>query len=139
VATLKGAPELRRRLKAIKTVFKPVGREWGERTVHLAQRRVRVRTGKTRQSIRIKNASQKRAAVEARGGARFLEAGTQGHDLNAKRFEAMKFNVGGLPRFAKRVKHPGMRPQPFLHESARDALKETPILQHLIELWNKAA
>jgi hypothetical protein len=29
---LRGTPELRRRLKAIKTVFKPVGREWTEKT-----------------------------------------------------------------------------------------------------------
>ena len=64
MATLKGAPELRRRLKAIRTVFKPVGRAWADDTVRIAKRRVKVRTGKTQRSIRRKNASQRRASVQ---------------------------------------------------------------------------
>ena len=136
---LKGSRELRQRLKAIRTVFKPVGREWGERTVTLASRRVRKRSGKTARTIRVKNASQRRAAVEARGGARFLEAGAAPHELKARRVGVMKFNVRGQPMFARKAKHPGMRPQPFMHRSARDALADTPILGHLIDLWNRAA
>ena len=136
---LRGTPELRRRLKAIKTVFKPVGKEWTERTVNLAQRRVAVRTGATRRSIRRKNASQTRAAVQATQGARFLEAGTKAHNMSAKRFTTMKFTEQGQPIFAKKVKHPGMRAQPFLRRSGHDALRELNILKELIELWNKAA
>lgn len=139
MATLKGSRELQRRLTAIKTVFKPVGRKWADETVTLAQRRVKVRTGATRRSIRRKNASMKRASVEARGGARFLEAGTKSHELKAKKFEAMKFTSGGLPRFAKRVKHPGMRKQPFLRDSGKDVLERYPLLDELIKLWNQAA
>lgn len=137
---LRGAPQLRRRLRAIKTVFKPVGREWTERTVNLAQRRVAVRTGATKRSIRRKNASQTRAAVQATHGARFLEAGTKEHTLKAKRVEAMKFtDQGGRPHFAKKIRHPGMRAQPFLRRSGHDALNDLNILRELIELWNRAA
>lgn len=136
---LRGTPELRRRLKAIKTVFKPVGKEWTEETVKLAKRRVRVNTGKTRNSIRKKNASLTRASVQASGGARFLEAGTSEHDIKVKRFTAMKWTSRGQPMFAKRVRHPGMRKQPFLRNSAREVLERLPVLEHLIELWNKAA
>jgi hypothetical protein len=140
VATLKGSRELRRRLKAIKTVFKPVGRTWAEETERLAESRVTVRTGKTKSTIRVKNASMKRASVEARGGARFLEAGTKAHKIAAKRVRAMPLGtVGGQPQFAKRVNHPGMRKQPFLHRSAADALKRNPMAEELIKLWNSAA
>ena len=47
---LRGSPELRRRLKAIKTVFKPAGKDWTEQTVAAAKRRLAssVDTGATR-------------------------------------------------------------------------------------------
>ena len=140
MATLKGSRELRRRLKAIKTVFKPVGRGWAEDTRDLASRRVKVASGKTKSSIRVKNASMKRAAVEAKYGARFLEAGTQAHEIKVKRFRAMPLgNVGGQPQFAKRVKHPGQRKQPFLRNSGADVLRRYPMAEELIKLWNDAA
>jgi len=137
---LRGAPELRRRLKAIRTVFKPVGKEWTERTVNLAQRRVAVRTGATRRSIRRKNASLKKAAVQASRGARFLEAGTKAHEVKARKVSVMNFtDKQGRPVFASKAKHPGMRAQPFLRRSGRDALEGMDLLRDLIELWNRAA
>lgn len=136
---LRGGPQLRARLKAIKTVFKPVGRKWTDKTVNLAQSRVRVVTGKTRASIRRQNASMTRASVVATGGARFLEAGAAPHVIAAKRMSTMKFNVGGRPVFAKRVRHPGSPKQPFLRPSGADALREIDILSDLVDLWNQAA
>lgn len=140
MATLKGSRELRRRLKAIRTVFKPVGRSWAEGTRDLATRRVKVASGKTKQSIRVKNASMKRASVEARRGARFLEAGAKPHEIRAKRVRAMPLGERhGQPQFAKRVSHPGARKQPFLRNSGRDVLARTPMAEELIRLWNNAA
>jgi len=139
MATLKGSRELRARLRAIKTVFKPVGRQWTDETTRLARSRVRVRSGATRNSIRRKNASMTKAAVVATGGARFLEAGVTPHTIKAKKMTAMKFNASGLPRFAKKVKHPGSRAHPFLRISGRDALSKIDILRDLLDLWNKAA
>jgi hypothetical protein len=139
MSDLHGARELRRRLKAIKTVFKPAGREWADRTVTLAKRRVKNRTGKTQRSIRRRNASQRKAAVVATHGARFLEAGAKAHQIQPRRMKAMKFNVGGQPVFARKAQHPGARKQPFLHRSARESLEQTDILADLIELWNRAA
>lgn len=136
---LRGAPELRRRLRAIKTVFKPVGRQWTDETTRLARSRVRVVSGKTRNSIRRKNASMTKASVVATGGARFLEAGTKAHTITAKKMTALKFNLAGQPRFAKKVKHPATRAQPFLRRSGRDALEKLDILKDLVDLWNKAA
>lgn len=140
MAALKGTRELRRRMKAIRTVFKPVGKSWATGTAELARRRVKVASGKTRQTIRIKNASMRKAAVEARGGARFLEAGTVPHTIKAKRVRAMPIGeVSGRPQFAKRVSHPGQRKQPFLRRSGRDVLARTPMAEELIKLWNDAA
>jgi hypothetical protein len=140
VATLKGTRELRRRLKAIRTVFKPVGRSWAEGTQRLASRRVKVASGKTKRSIRVKNASMKRAAVEARHGARFLEAGAKPHEIRAKRVTAMPLgDRNSQPQFAKRVSHPGARKQPFLRNSGADVLARTPMAEELIKLWNQAA
>ena len=136
---LQGARELRRRMKAIRTVFKPVGKNWAEDTKRLASSRVKVRSGKTKATIRVRNASMRRAAVEAREGARFLEAGAKAHDIKARKFEAMKFSTGGLPKFAKKVHHPGAPKQPFLRNSGADALRKNPMAEELIKLWNQAA
>jgi hypothetical protein len=136
---LRGSRELRSRLRAIKTVFKPVGAQWTDETVSLARNRVKVVSGRTRASIRRKNASLTRASVQASAGARFLEAGAKPHPIKAKRVSVLKFNLRGQPMFAKRVKHPGARKQPFLRQSGRDALAKLDILRELIELWNRAA
>lgn len=39
--------------------------------------------------------------------------------------------------YAKRVRHPGIRPQPFLMPSARQALRETG-LDEVVQLWDNA-
>lgn len=136
---LRGSRELRRRLTAIKTVFKPVGKSWADQTVRLAQSRVTVRTGRTKATIRRKNASMRKAAVEAKGGARFLEAGTVAHVIRPRRFRALKWNANGQPMFAKKVNHPATRAKPFLRRSGRDVLTRMDMLRELLELWNKAA
>lgn len=136
---LRGSRELRARLKAIRTVFKPVGKSWAEQTTTLAKTRVQVRTGKTRSTIRVKNASLRKAAVEAKEGARFLEAGAKPHVIKPRRFKAMRWNAQGQPMFAKKVSHTGMRARPFLKRSGRDVLNRMDMLRELLKLWNEAA
>jgi hypothetical protein len=139
VATLKGAKELRRRMKAIKQVFKPVGRQWADETADRARRYVPKRTGKTAKSIRRKNASMKRATVQARYQARILMAGSKPHDIRPKKMQAVKFNVAGQPRFSKRVRHPGHGKNDFAERAAEEALAKNPMADELIRLWNEAA
>ena len=91
-ATLKGSRELRRRLKAIKTVFKPAGRDWADETARIAQSMVPVRTGKTRASIRRRNASQKRATVKGNRAVNFIDA---------NRLVALFFGAMGINEHAK--------------------------------------
>lgn len=135
---LHGAKELRARFKALRQVFKPIGRDWADRTVQTAKGRVRVKTGKTKASIRRKHATQRKAAVVASHGARFLDVGTAAHDMRPRKFSAMKFehSRNGRPVFTKRVRHPGSKAQPFLRVSARDELHSDSNINNVIKAWN---
>jgi hypothetical protein len=138
-STLRGAPELRRRLKAIKTVFKPAGREWADSTAEIARGMVPVRTGKLRGSIRRRNASQKRATVVGHYAANFVDAGVKAHDITAKKTQALKFSDGRGPVFRRKVHKQRIPARPFKKRAADEGLKRTDIIGDLIELWNRAA
>jgi hypothetical protein len=140
VSTLRGAPELRRRLKAIKTVFKPVGREWADTTAQIAKGMVPVDTGKTRASIRRRNASQKRATVVGHYAVNFIDAGVKAHDIRPKRGNrVLAFGSGGTTYFRPKVHKPRIAARPFKKRAAEEGLKKVDIMRDLIELWNRAA
>ena len=138
---LRGTPELRRRLKAIKTVFKPVGREWADKTAAEAKSRLAssVRTGKTRASVRRRFGSQKRASVVGNYPVNFIDAGVKAHDIKAKKGTYLKFEAGGRTVFAKKVHKRAIAARPFKKASAEAGLRQVNILKDLIELWNRAA
>lgn len=141
MAQLRGSKELRRRLKAIKTVFKPAGKDWTEHTVAAAKRRLAssVDTGKTRASVRRRNASQKKASVVGRYPVNFIDAGVKAHDIKPKNAKVLKFDVGGRTIFAKKVHKRAIPARPFKKESGREGLEKVDILSDLIDLWNRAA
>lgn len=146
MASLSGTKELRRRLRAIRQTFKPVGRRWADDTVRGAKARVPKRTGKTAASIRRKNASQKRASVQAIYTARIVIAGSRAHRIEPRKAEAMRFQparIGGGSSgqavFRKRVQHPGHRGNDFAEAAAKEALRDNPMAEELIRLWNEAA
>ena len=124
---LTGARELRARFKALRQVFKPIGRQWADGTVRRAKGRVRVRSGRTKNSIRRQNATQRKAAVSAGYGARFLDKGTVPHELRPRKVRAMKFTVAGRPMFAKHVRHPGSKPQHCVSHGGSVFSGSTPI------------
>jgi hypothetical protein len=138
---LKGSRELRRRLKAIKTVFKPVGKEWTDKTAAAAKRRLgsSVDTGKTRASVRRRNASMKKATVVGNYPVNFIDAGTKAHDIVPRNKTTLKFDVGGRTVFAKKVHKRAYPARPFKKASGEEGLREVDILRDLIELWNRAA
>lgn len=138
-SSLKGSPELRRRLKAIKTVFKPVGREWADQTAAVARTLVPVASGKTRASIRRRNASQRKATVYGRYPVNFIDAGSKAHDITAKRGGVLKFNQGGQTIFRKKVHKQRIAARPFKKRAAEIGLERTDIIGDLIQLWNRAA
>ena len=137
--SVKGTPQLRARMRAIKQTFKPVGKAWATDTVHGAQARVAVRTGATRRSIRIKNASMKRASVQAWWGARFIEGGTKAHDEKPRKARVLRFQSGGNTIFARKVHKRATRGSGFRNRAAREALRRNPMAVELIRQWNSAA
>ena len=137
---LKGGRELRARLNALSTAFKPIGRNWADDTVRLARPRVPVRTGRLRQSIRRRNASKKRATVVAHYTAFFVDAGPKPHVIRAKKGRFLAFEGrGGNTIFAPRVRHRGYRGRPFRRRAAIEALKRNPMAEEVIRAWNEAA
>jgi hypothetical protein len=138
---LKGSPELRRRLKAIKTVFKPAGKDWTEKTTAAAKRRLAssVDTGATRSSIRKRNASMVKATVVGKYPVNFIDAGVKAHDIVPKRATVLRFDVSGTTVFARKVHKRAQPARPFKKASAEEGLRQVDILRDLIDLWNRAA
>jgi hypothetical protein len=137
--SLKGGPQLRARLKALKQAFKPIGRKWGDHTVEGAKRRVPVRTGKLKQSIRVRHNSMKRTTVGAMYYGIFIEKGTKAHSIKPKKARSLVFQGRHGTIFAKKVNHPRVGARPFAAPAAREALQANPMAEAIIEEWNRAA
>lgn len=137
---IRGGRELKARLRAIRQSFKPIGRKWADDTVRLAKPRVPVRTGRLKQSIRRKNASQRKATVVAHYTAFFVDAGPKPNVIRAKKGRFLAFEGrGGNTIFAPRVRHRGYRGRPFRRRAAIEALKRNPMAEEVIRAWNEAA
>lgn len=139
--SLQGKKELIRRLEALRKMGQPIARKWAKTTSESAKRRVPVKTGRLRRSIRVKVTSSRGAIVVGHYSANFVDAGTKAHDERPKRRrKAMRYGgPGGQPVFAKRVHHPRTAAHPFKAAAARDGLRENPMTAVVIGLWNDAA
>lgn len=135
---VQGGPELRRRIKAIQTSFKDVGKRWGNRARDEMRHDVPMRTGRLRRSFRVR-ASGRRARVLGHFTAYFVDAGTQAHMIRPRKAQRLAWAEGGRPVFARRVNHPGVRKRPFRAKAARIALRETAGAEQFIKAWNDAA
>lgn len=109
--------------------FIPIGRRAVNEVAHdietEAKRRVPVRTGHTRATIRAHEARVRgpftiSAEVTAGGAAEFLEKSTRAHIIRARRAQALRFYWPRVGRvvFFKSVHHPGTQAHPFMTEAA---------------------
>ena len=108
-------------------------------SLRVARPMVAVRTGKTRASIRRRNASTRKATVVAMFTAIFIDQGTKPHTIVPKRARALYFTDGGQPRFVPRASHRGQRAKPFREEAMRRSIRNKPMADRLIREWNSAA
>lgn len=143
--SLKGAPELRARLKALhKGVFKPAGKDWADEAVKIARARVPNRNtrwskGTLHDSIRRKSATQNKAIVVGKYTAYFVDHGVVPHSLQRRKTRpAGKLGRSVFAAMARKP-HPGYRARPFRVASAREALAKFPIKDKVIAAWNDAA
>lgn len=83
-----------------------------------AKKRAPVDLGDLKQSIASIKVDNKTVKIlaNATGNAPYaahVEYGTKAHEIKPKKGKALKFKVGGKDVFAKSVKHPGTKKQPF--------------------------
>jgi hypothetical protein len=126
-------------LKAIRQTFKPVGKDWADDMVTISKPMVPTRTGKSRASIRRRNASQKRATVVGSYVLFFLDHGTKAHDEKPRKARVLRFQSGGNTIFARKVHKRATRGSGFRNRAAREALRRNPMAVELIRQWNSAA
>jgi hypothetical protein len=135
MATLQGAAQLRARFRAIREVWKPIGRDWADETVLLARRAVPVRTGNLQRSIRRRSASMKKASVVAHYTQYFVDAGTKEHPVAVRRKQVLS---DGRTVYGRRAVIPRQAARPFRERVAREALERHPLAETVIEAWNEA-
>lgn len=75
-----------------------------------------IKTGKLKNSLKYKISNDgTRSVIKASAShGIFIENGTKAHIIRAKKAKALRFEVGGQVIFAKEVRHPGTKANPFL-------------------------
>jgi hypothetical protein len=136
--SLRGSPQLRARLRAIKLTFKPLGKEWADETAAIMRTEVPSKTGRLRASIRRRNATQRKATVVGHYTAYFIDKGTKRHDETPKKATALRFESGGNTIFSRKVDHPRTAARPFRKRAAQEGLRRHPMAAELIREWNSA-
>jgi len=155
--TLVGGKELQRRLEAIRSSHgqRAMMGQLGNIVVAKAKEKVPQKTRELHRSIGITDLSDDRVVIAARKDyAPDVEFGTKAHVIRPRRRRALRFAVtsagrrlSGSPRrgasvvFARRVKHPGTRAQPYMRP-ARDHVKRVApaaMRESIIVRWNRAA
>jgi hypothetical protein len=151
---LVGGPALERRLTAIGKAPKDMLGQIGIAGVREAKLIVPRRTGNLGRTIRIGQVTERYVEIKA-GGERVagyaaaVEFGTKAHVIVPRRAKVLAWGgqrtLGGRLRkgagathFARRVRHPGTRAQPYLRPGLEKALHRLG-LGGIVNAWNQAA
>jgi hypothetical protein len=139
-ASLKGGPELKARLRAMRQEFKPMGRNWAQDTASTSNRTApRGATGRLGRSHKMRNATQRMATVVAIFYGVFVNRGTKAHTIVAKNAPNLVFTAQGRTIFAKKVAHRGIKGTRYVDKAAQGALRKHVSVKALIDAWNRAA
>lgn len=147
--TIHGRDQLMSRIRAIRP-SPDMMRTLGVAAIEEQKRLVPRKTGNLGRSIRL--GSLTNTLVETVAGANyaaFVEFGTKAHSIVPVKAKALRFAVGGNRRlsgsprrgapvvFAKRVRHPGTKAQPFMLPGAVAAV-ESFGADAIVRRWNDA-
>jgi hypothetical protein len=155
---VEGVPELTARLEAVQDVPKTMLRRVGIRAVAEQKRRVARKTGNTARTIRLVSVTRTAATTDVSGAGPYLESGTKAHEIRPRRAKVLRFGAAGASKtlggrvrtgevrrlgkgafvFARAVRHPGTKAQPFMVPGAEAALKAEGI-DGIVKAWNGAA
>lgn len=147
----KGLAQLLSRFSAIKP-NRQLMRDLAVAAVREQKLEVPRRTGNLGRSIHIGAVSETEAQTIASASyALYVHEGTKAHTIVPRRAKALAFPAagsgtlsgrvrkGGKVRFAKRVRHPGTKANPFMLRGAVKAVESTGFAKYVIERWNRAA
>lgn len=137
--SLQGSSELRARLAALRGAGRPIARSLGTETVTQARGRVRVRTGRTRDTLRLGTVTEHAAQILGSAVAVILDRGARERDIEPRARDSLKFTVNGRTVFSKRVHKPRQAGDGFIATSGREAARKAPIADAVIDAWNGAA
>lgn len=152
MADVKGVRELRARIKAIGDTrgFLNEMAATGIREIKLETPR---KTGNLSRNNTVGNLSKSGVTFVNRANyAGFVHQGTRAHDIRPRRAKALRFaasagsarltgspRTGSSVRFARRVRHPGTRSNPFMVRGLTNALRKFGFAEQMIKVWNRAA
>lgn len=152
---ISGLPELQKRLAALGDTRKFLG-QLGLMAVAKAKGLVPRKTGNLGRTIRLGTVTTTEAQIMAGGlngvgYAAAVEYGTRAHDIVPRVASVLSWPAsagdarlsgsvrsGGNRAYAKRVHHPGTKPQPYLTPAATQVVSESG-MDILIKAWNDAA
>lgn len=146
-----GEEQLLARLSSIKYLPSKVLKAWQTATVRFAKLKVPRKTGNLGRTIHAGELTKQSAQVEASASyAAYVELGTAPHVIvpryakvlawGGARRQSGSLRSGSAPtHFARRVNHPGTKPQPFLLPAAKQAQQAVKLQQAVVDLWNRAA
>lgn len=150
-AEITGLKQLRTRIEAIKPNEKLL------RTIALSAVREQKllaprKTGNLGRTIHLGAVTPDRAETIASADyAAYVERGTRAHVIRPRNRKALAWPVagsarlsgstkkGGRVRFARRVQHPGTKPQPFMVPGAKKAVEAVGLKATVVSAWNEAA
>lgn len=150
---LEGQDKLQRRLKAIKS-GRPLLRAIQVAAVEEANALVPRKTGHLGRSIVPGSLTNTSALIHARANyAAYVELGTRAHVIrprtkgvlawpasaSGRRLSGRARTNSGRLIIARRVNHPGTKPQPFLLPGAKAALLRGGFRNIVVKKWNEAA
>ena len=150
---IEGQDELNKRLEALGDTRKFLG-QVALMAVARAKELVPRKTGNLGRTIRLGQVTESEAQIIAggQGGvgyAQAVEYGSRPHEIVPRYRKALAWGgerrLSGSLRsgskatnFAKRVKHPGTKPKPYLRPAAEEAVSKSG-MEILIRAWNEAA
>lgn len=127
----KGVVELSRRLElmgkiAPKTVDDFLVQQIAKPAVEEMRAEAPVKSGKLRDSLDYQHPTQHKIIIGSFGVeyAKFVAEGTKPHVIRPKNASALKFQIGGRTVFAKSVKHPGTKANPFMSDAIDKTMKK---------------
>jgi hypothetical protein len=148
---VKGLSQLLSRFNAIKP-NEPMMRQLALSAVREQKLEVPRQTGNLGRSIRIGRVTPKEAqTIAAASYALYVHEGTRAHDIRPRNAKVLAFpgagsaTLSGRPRkggkiiFAKRVRHPGTKANPFMLRGAQKAVQAAGFASFVVERWNRAA